>query len=243
MSRLLPYLISSAGLWPEAGPMEKKKQPALQRCLDRECDRVCLFLQIWLCELRARLCHSCWVGQHQARCKRQQVGLPHVLAQHPQNLCHVFMPTSPWAGGQESGVVGFAQSMSVFPNNCAKTTQFLSPKGLVMNWAIVPSCWVWEVLKDSGGEHIRWSLQVWGSDTSYFFQVLSYAGRIRSKAKNINCLANSILKMRNKHNTEKWINSPTFHPFLDGIFLFNAFQDNLFKHNFSKFFMISVERA
>lgn len=36
------------------------------------------------------------------------------------------------------------------------------------------------------------------------FQVLSYLDRVGSKAQDINCLASSILKMRNKHNMENW---------------------------------------
>lgn len=132
-----------------------KTQCALQgvvpcQCLDGKCDKECLFLGVWPHELRAGLCHLCCIGQQESRCKQQQVGLPRVLAQPHKNLCHVFIPVALRAGRWEAGVVGFPQSMSIVPNPMQKEAELLAPWGLVINWVLVLSCWVWESLKGQG---------------------------------------------------------------------------------------------
>ena len=138
MSRLLPYVISSSCLCPGAGPLEKEKHSLyckgwpLSSAWNGECDKVCLFLQVWLREPRAGLCHACGTGQQQPRYKWQQAGYPRTLAQPHQSLCHVFMPTAFQVGRWETSVAGFAQVISIFPNPVQKQAWFTTFKDLVI---------------------------------------------------------------------------------------------------------------
>lgn len=94
-----------------------KTQLALQgmapcQGLDGECDKVCLFLQVWLQEPRAGLCYACCTGQQQSGCRRQHAWASTCVGSGTSK-------SVPWfhglAGGKLAWLV-FAQSMSLFPN-------------------------------------------------------------------------------------------------------------------------------
>lgn len=171
MSRLQPYLISSSALWPEAGSMEKKKQPALQAHKGAWIGNVTQFvpssLALWA-EIQIVSCILSWATSGKMQVAAGWASTCVGSASSKFVPCFHAYCSLGWRAGIWRGCI--CTKHVCFPKYCAKTTQFLSPRGLVMSWAIVFSCWAWELLKGSSGEQIRWSLQIWGLDTSYCFR-------------------------------------------------------------------------